>query len=112
MDVVLYYKASNPDAVDLPKEEKEKMEKETGQEPKEEAWDELVSEPPAPIEMEPTEAGEEGKEEGKQDEDSNPCPEASEENALRISESRKVTAAKGRIVWEMGPWAQMPRCSG
>ncbi|XP_014397314.1 PREDICTED: coiled-coil domain-containing protein 136 isoform X3 [Myotis brandtii] len=90
VDVVLYYKASNQDAVNLPKEEKE----ENG-EPKEEAWDELVSEPPAPIEMEPTEDGEEGfeesqdqegKEEDKQDEDNNPCPEASKENPL---ESRK-----------------------
>ncbi|XP_059567717.1 coiled-coil domain-containing protein 136 isoform X3 [Myotis daubentonii] len=94
VDVVLYYKASNPDAVNLPKEEKEK----SGEEPEEEAWDELVCEPPAAIEMEPTEDGEEGfeecpdqqgKEEDRQDEDNNPCPEASEENPLKISESRK-----------------------
>lgn len=120
VDVVLYYKASNPDAVNLPKEEKEKMEEKNGEKPEEEAWDELVCEPPAPIEMEPSDGEEgfeecqdqEGKEEDKQDEDNNPCPEASEENPLRISESRKVTAAKGWIVWETGPWAQMPLWSG
>ncbi|XP_015424386.1 PREDICTED: coiled-coil domain-containing protein 136 isoform X7 [Myotis davidii] len=96
VDVVLYYKASNPDAVNLPKEEK--MEEKNGEEQTEEAWDELVCEPPAPIEVESTEDGEEGfeecqdqegKEEDKQDEDNNPCPEASEENPLKISESRK-----------------------
>ncbi|XP_027984863.2 coiled-coil domain-containing protein 136 isoform X2 [Eptesicus fuscus] len=108
VDVVLYYKASNPDPDDLPnlpdlpkeetKREEEKRE-ETEEEPKEEARDELVSEPPAPIEMKSTEDAEEGfeesqdqegKEEDNQDEeDNNPRPETSEENPLKISESRK-----------------------
>ncbi|XP_059567716.1 coiled-coil domain-containing protein 136 isoform X2 [Myotis daubentonii] len=106
VDVVLYYKASNPDAVNLPKEEKEK----SGEEPEEEAWDELVCEPPAAIEMEPTEDGEEGfeecpdqqgKEEDRQDEDNNPCPEASEENPLKISESRKPSPAPNPPIFSL-----------
>lgn len=126
MDVVLYYKASNPDPddlpnlPDLPKEEKkmEENREETEEEPKEEARDELVSEPPAPVEMKATEDAEEGfeesqdqegkEEDNRDEEDNNPRPETSEENPLKISESRKVTTAKGWIVWEMGPWAQMP----
>lgn len=123
MDVVLYYEASSPDPVDLPKEE-EKMEEEKreeiGEEPQEEARDDLVSELLAPIETKPTDAEEgleeppdqEGKEEDNRDEDNHPCPEASEENPLKVSESRKVTAATGWIVWETGPWARMPLCSG
>lgn len=55
-----------------------------------------------------------GKEEDNEDEeDDDSGPEASEENnPLSLSESKKVTTAKGWVKWEMGSWAQVPQCSG
>lgn len=118
--MVLYYKASHRDLDDLTKEgKKEDTEDENKEEIKEESkesWDELVSEPPDPTEIKSVE-GEEGLEDSQdqeeKEEDDSSSPEASEENnPLKISESRKVTAAKGWIKWEAGPWAQAPQCSG
>ncbi|XP_045711693.1 coiled-coil domain-containing protein 136 isoform X4 [Phyllostomus hastatus] len=85
-----------------PKEEKEEMEEEEReeieQEPKEESGNEVVSEPPDPTEMKSTEdedtgleesQDQGGKEENDQEEEDNSCPEGSEENPLKISESEK-----------------------
>nr|KAF6469080.1 coiled-coil domain containing 136 [Molossus molossus] len=101
LEVVLYYKASHTDSEGLPKEEVEEEKKEEAEEePKEESREEVVSEPPpALIETKPTEEEEEGseecqdqegKEEDNQDEEDNgSCPETSEENLLKMSESKK-----------------------
>lgn len=90
----------------------EENREEAEEEPKEEAKDELVPEPPAPTETKPTddakEVCEESQDQEGKDEDNSPRPETAEENPLEIFERRKVTRAKGWIVWEMGPWAQMP----
>lgn len=119
--MVLYYKASHRDLDDLTKEEKkedaeDENKEETEEESKKESWDELVSEAPDPIEVKSIEDEEEGLEDSQdqeeKEEDDNSSPEASEENPLKISESRKVTAAKGWIKWEVGSWAQAPQCSG
>lgn len=113
---MLYYKASSRELDVLTTEEKkEEMEEgkreEVEEEPKKESRDELVSEPSDLIDMKPTEDEEEegfeefedqegleesedqeGKEEDSQDEED----EASgENNPLQVSESKKVTAAKG-----------------
>lgn len=121
---MLYYQASHTDSEDLPtKEVEEEKKEEAEEEPKEEPRGEVVSEPaPASSEMKSTEEEEEGteeledqegKEEDNQDEeDGDACPGTSEENLLKMSESKKVTAANGWVQWGTGPWAQMPRCSG
>lgn len=110
-----------------PKEEKEEMEEEEReeieQEPKEESGNEVVSEPPDPTEMKSTEDEDTGceesqdqgaKEEDNRDEgDNNSCPEGSEENPLKISESKQVIVAKGWTQREVGPWArEVPSVQG
>lgn len=107
LEVVLYYKASNGELDVLTTEEKkEEMEaekrEEVEEEPKKESRGELVSEPSDLIDVKSTkdekEEGfvesedQEGKEEGSQDEEDEA---AEENNPLQVSESKKVTAAKG-----------------
>lgn len=105
--MVLYYKASNRELDVLTTEEKkEEMEaekrEEVEEEPKKESRGELVSEPSDLIDMKSAEdekeegfeefKDQEGKEEGSQDAEDEA---AEENNPLQVSESKKVTAAKG-----------------
>lgn len=114
--MVLYYKASNGELDVLTTEEKKEEMKEEKredieEEPKKESRGELVSEPSDLIDMKSTEdekeegfeefedqegleasGDQEGKEEGSQDEEDEA---AEENNPLQVSESKKVTAAKG-----------------
>lgn len=101
---------------DQRKEEIEEETKETIEDKTKESWDELVSEPSGPREVkfkaDQEERDEEfhsqeGKEEGDDQEEEE--DEASEGSIpLKPSESKKVTTAKGRIMWGMGSWAQVP----
>ena len=118
--MVLYYKASQMALDDLTKEgKKEEMKAEKEEEKKEASWADLVSEPSDPKEVEPQEdqaegfeeaRSQEGKEEADQEEDEDEA--AEENNPLKLSESKKVTEAKGWITWEMGSWAQVPSVWG
>ncbi|XP_020934361.1 coiled-coil domain-containing protein 136 isoform X8 [Sus scrofa] len=120
LEVVLYYKASQMALDDLTKEgKKEEMKAEKEEEKKEASWADLVSEPSDPKEVEPQEdqaegfeeaRSQEGKEEADQEEDEDEA--AEENNPLKLSESKKVTEAKGWITWEMGSWAQVPSVWG
>lgn len=142
--MVLYYKASQKDVEVVTKEEvEEEKREEIEEETKEESWDELVCEPPGPVEIKSMEdekrleepQDQDGKEEDNQDKEvanqdaeeednqyeevanqdagDNDSSEASEESSpLRISENKKVTAAKAWTKWEMGCWAQVPQFSG
>ena len=101
---------------DQTKEEIEEETKEAIEDETKESWDELVSEPSGPREVKFKEDQEEAYEEfhsqeGKEEEDNQEEEEseASEgSNPLKLSESKKVTTAKGRLMWEMGSWAQVP----
>ncbi|XP_057588991.1 coiled-coil domain-containing protein 136 isoform X4 [Hippopotamus amphibius kiboko] len=128
LEVVLYYKASHTALDDLTKEEKrEEIEEEKKEaieeETEKESRDEVVSEPSGAREVRFQEDQEEGQEEfhsqeGKEEDDQEEeeddgDDEVSEENnPLELSESKKVTAAKGWMVWEMGSWAQVPSIQG
>lgn len=120
--MVLYYKASHRELEDMTKEGKkedteDENKEEIEEESKKESWDELVSEPQDPLEVKSIEDEEEGLEdpqdqEEKEEDDSSSSEASEENNPLKISESRKVTAAKGWTKWEAGSWAQAPQCSG
>lgn len=115
--MVLYYKASQEQLDKLGKEEQKKEEvkettkEERKEEAKEESWEELATVPTDPKEVKSTqdqeEEGEEykeqeDKEENNEDEEDGSSSEIAEENPLKISESKKVTTARGWISWEMG----------
>lgn len=112
LEVVLYYKASQRKLDGLAKEEekKEEMKEEKKEEVKEEAkeqcGDELVAEPADPGEAKSTEDQEENEEDKEQEEKEEDSEEEEddidsslespeENNPLRLSESKKVTGAKG-----------------
>uniref|UniRef100_A0A5F9DBS2 Coiled-coil domain containing 136 n=1 Tax=Oryctolagus cuniculus TaxID=9986 RepID=A0A5F9DBS2_RABIT len=134
LEVVLYYKASRSDLEKLANEDerKEGTEKDKKEVPEEkakcESWGEQATEPADPGEAtaaaeeeeeeeeyeeyrEPEDKGEDNEEDEDEDEDSR--PETAEENSpLKLSESKKVTTARGWIRWEKGWGLRCPRVQG